>query len=430
MFNCKSVVHRRTGRSSCRSKRQPWSSWTSRPRWPPPSGNARRALSCGWISDPERAVTRLSWAEGGPFGVSLGRCRGVPKHDKQALLLGRSVIDHGRREGVDETSIQGHVGSMAIPEQPSAGSAAPQPSPGTPEVSAQTEETAARGGKTEPGAGSGGTELAELRRRVAALEAEHARLLAGYAANIETENARLRFITPPVVPEEAVEPSGEPLSPPYLGRALVAIEDHLADMERFVAIGDDAAARQSKVAAVLRACSTLRRLCCDDDFVNMLITMQEQATQQDKDISLVVAGTLPPQVSGAPSNATFRDAEIQLLKLAGLPEMLAQTHVDGAIAAYHADPVGSQNRIKNTMILLGDLRQLRDASCLTADLLSQGIRNERSRQRWKKLLTFGLGGTVIVAVNGVGTALLGPAGVAASGAIGSAAVGVAVQLVS
>lgn len=82
------------------------------------------------------------------------------------------------------------------------------------------------------------------------------------------------------------------------------------------------------------------------------------------------------------------------------------------------------------MMFLDGLRQLRDASCLTADLLAQGIRHERSRQRWKKLLTFGLGGTVIVAVNGIGTALLGPAGVAASAAIGSAAVGVAVQLVS
>ena len=80
------------------------------------------------------------------------------------------------------------------------------------------------------------------------------------------------------------------------------------------------------------------------------------------------------------------------------------------------------------MTFLDDLRQLRDASCQSADLLGQGIRRQQSRQRWKKLLTFGLGGTIIVVANGAGTALLGPIGVAASGAIGSAAVGVAAQL--
>jgi hypothetical protein len=201
-------------------------------------------------------------------------------------------------------------------------------------------------------------------------------------------------------------------------------------MERFAATGDDVAARQAKVAAAGRACSVLKRLCDDDDFNNMLMSIQEHVKQQGTNVSAVVAGTLPPSVPGTPSNPLFRDVEIQLLQFAGLPQPLAQIHVDGAIDAYNADPNGWQSRIENPLIFLGDLRQLRDASCLTVDVLSQGIRHERSRQRWKKLLTFGLGGTVIVAINGIGTAVLGPAGVAASAAIGSAALGVAVQLVS
>jgi hypothetical protein len=265
---------------------------------------------------------------------------------------------------------------------------------------------------------------------VAALEAEHAQLLAGHAANMESEIARLRSVTLPAVSEEAAEESRQPLTPSYLGRALVAIEDHLADMERFVAIGDEAAARQSKVAAALRSCSTLQRLCGDDDFHGMLMTMQEQVAQHEAAIPNVIAGTLQLATAGASSIATFYDAEIQLLQLAGLPQLLAQTHIAGATAEYYLQPSGWQDRVKNPMKFLADLRQLRDASCLTADLLSQGIRHERSRQRWKKLLTFGLGGMVIVTANGVGTALLGPAGVAASAAIGSAAVGAAVQLVS
>jgi hypothetical protein len=214
------------------------------------------------------------------------------------------------------------------------------------------------------------------------------------------------------------------LPPLTLGRALVAIEDHLADMERFAATGDDAAARESKIAAVLRACSTLRRLCDYDDFYHVLSTMQEHVMNQ--------ANSIPGQVSGPGTvgYGTFRDVEVQLLQLAGLPGVLAQTHVDAAITAYQENPTGAQDRLRNPMTFLGDLRQMRDTTCLTADLLSQGIRQERSRQRWKKLLTFGLGGTLIVAVNSVGTVLLGPAGVAASGAIGSAAVGIAVQLIS
>jgi hypothetical protein len=109
---------------------------------------------------------------------------------------------------------------------------------------------------------------------------------------------------------------------------------------------------------------------------------------------------------------------------------LAQTHVDQAIAAYQENQTAAYDLMRNPMKFLDDLRQLRDLSCQTADLLSQGIRREQSRQRWKKILTFGLGGTVIVVVNSVGTAVLGPIGVAASGAIGSAAVGVAAQLLS
>jgi hypothetical protein len=181
------------------------------------------------------------------------------------------------------------------------------------------------------------------------------------------------------------------------------------------------------LAAVLldaagRACSTLRRLCDDDDFHHVLMNMQEQLTQQpEPSISGWISGTPAP---------SFRDLEVDLLQLAGLPVTLAQTHVDQAIAAYQENQTAAYDLMRNPMKFLDDLRQLRDLSCQTADLLSQGIRREQSRQRWKKILTFGLGGTVIVVVNSVGTAVLGPIGVAASGAIGSAAVGVAAQLLS
>ena len=238
---------------------------------------------------------------------------------------------------------------------------------------------------------------------------------------MENEIARLRSIDLQAFSGQPAEPRGELLTPPYLTGALTAIEDHLADMERFAATGEEAAARQAKLAAAMRACSVLKRLCDDDGFHQTLITMQEHGTQQTDN-------SIQNHISGKAGQASFRDVEVQLLQLSGLPEHLAQTHVDEAIAAYWANPTGAVTRMRNPMTFLDDLRQLRDASCQSADLLAQGIRRRQSRQRWKKLLTFGLGGTVIVVANGAGTALLGPIGVAASGAIGSAAVGVAAQL--
>jgi hypothetical protein len=295
-----------------------------------------------------------------------------------------------------------------------------RPAPG---ASAQAGEAAACGGGTEPSAGEVSSDLTALRRRVAALETEHARLLAGYAEVMESEIARLRSINMPTVSGREAEPRREPLTPSYLGRALTAIENDLANMETSIAIGDEAAARRSKVMAAKRSCLVLGQLCDDDDFNQVLLTMQVNIGQQEPFIASHISGTPADQVP-------FRELEIQLLELAGLPEILAAKHVDNALAAYWADSTGALDRMRNPMIFMRDLRSLRDVSCQTADLLSQGLRKEQSRQRWRKLLTYGLGGTVIVVANSIGTALLGPVGVAASGALGSAAVGAAASLLS
>jgi hypothetical protein len=277
-----------------------------------------------------------------------------------------------------------------------------------------------------PGQCADATAFAELSSRVAALEAEQARRLANDAASADAQVAQLPSPAGKKVPESFEEP----LTPPYLARALVAIEDHMADMERFVAVGDDAAARMSKLAAASRACSALKRVCDDDDFHRLLVAMQLQASEHHSNIPNTVHGKLTvPGPVGAPNQSTvdFRDLEIQLLAIAGLPALHAQALVDGAMGAYDDQQSGWYSRLTNPMAFLADLRRLRDASCLTADLLAQGIRSKPARQRWKKVLTFGVGGVLIVAVNGLGTVLLGPVGAATSGAIGSAAIGIAVQ---
>jgi hypothetical protein len=112
----------------------------------------------------------------------------------------------------------------------------------------------------EPSAGEVSSDLTELRSRVIALETEHARLLAGYAEVMESEIARLRSVNLSAVSDLDTEPRREPLTPSYLGRALTAIENDLANMETSIATGDEAAARRSKVMAAQRSCSILGRL--------------------------------------------------------------------------------------------------------------------------------------------------------------------------
>jgi hypothetical protein len=106
---------------------------------------------------------------------------------------------------------------METSQEPTKGPAPSRSSPASSEASAQAEQTAACGGRAESGAGSHSPEITALRDRVAALEAEHARLLAGYAANMESEIARLRSFTPQSISAEASELRRKPLAPPTSG---------------------------------------------------------------------------------------------------------------------------------------------------------------------------------------------------------------------
>lgn len=275
------------------------------------------------------------------------------------------------------------------------------------------------------------SELAELNRRVAGLE---------------LEVTRLRPATAEAASTESVTASLAPLMPPYIAQAVVAVEGHLADMERFVATGNEIAAQQSRIAAAMRCCTALRRICDDDNFLEVLMSMRDL-------VSVPPAANLTPRVDanrrsgtqasffsfgevddiitgGILRNSSFRELEVQILRIAGLPEILADAHVDAAIDAYRRNPVVAFERLQDPMVFLTSLRSLREASCLSADFLLESIRQQQTRQRYKKLVTFGLSGTLIVAANSVATALLGPIGVAASGAIGSAAVGVAAQFLA
>ena len=268
-----------------------------------------------------------------------------------------------------------------------------------------------------------------LRARVAELEAENTRLLERYATSLEQENRRIRDTM------SAESGDGSDLTNAMeidtgiarrvsvtaaaLARDLTSVEDQLAEVDRLVAVDDRRGAAMARVAAARRACRAFTRVCDDADVRQRMMEVQAHASALPARLALSDIG-IP--------FGDFRSAEIAVLELVGLTRDLAEKHVDAAIAAFEGRQPPAAARSQDPSSMLNDLRALRDATCQGADVLALGVRREASRARWRKILTYGLGGTVIVAANGLGTALLGPAGVAASQAVGSAAVGVAAAL--
>lgn len=274
-----------------------------------------------------------------------------------------------------------------------------------------------------------GDAIDALHARVADLEAENVRLLARYAASLEAENRRIRDTvigesTGGWGPADAADVAASevrrtPLTAATLARDLTRVEDQLAEVDRLVAVDDTRGAAKARVAAATLACKAFTRVCDDADFRQRMMELQVHASQ------------LPPGGPNLSDMSTpfsdFRSAEVAVLELVGLTRELAEKHVEVAIAAFESNRPSAAHQ-PDPRSLLDDLRELRDATCQGADMLALGIRRDASRARWRKILTYGLGGIVIVTANGLGAALLGPVGVAASQVIGSAAVGVAATL--
>jgi hypothetical protein len=247
-----------------------------------------------------------------------------------------------------------------------------------------------------------------LRARVADLEAENVRLLEQYAASLEAENRRIRdtMSAKTIDGSDATDmtPGGEAgrvsLTAAALARDLTRVEDQLAEVDRLVAVDDNRSAAKARVAAATLACKAFTRVCDDADFRQRMMELQAHASQ------------LPPGGPNLSDISTlfsdFRSAEVAVLELVGMTRELAEKHVDAAIAAFESGRSPDAQRQQDPRLLLDDLRALRDATCQGADILALGVRRETSRARWRTILTYGLGGTVIVAANGLGTALLGP----------------------
>jgi hypothetical protein len=306
---------------------------------------------------------------------------------------------------------------------------------------------------TEPGSKSGSpanyppggdvdtkSALEEMAHRVGDLERGYTRLL-------ETENDRLRAalqssLAPrPVAPapRETADLEGSSAAlhmPAYLATAVVEVERRCDEMEMYARLEDWAAARSAKLGAANIACRTLRRVSKDGEFAAQLRQLSAHARECEQQVLSAVPASGGPSAAATPAAAAvtnnnpewpaFLEKEVELLQLVGLTHELAQEHVSRGREAFMTDPKAHLAKAQNPEQFMDLLEMLGDEVCLTADVVALGIRSAKSRQRWKKILVNGVGGTLILGANAGATVLLGPLGVAISGGLGSAAVGVAV----
>ena len=126
----------------------------------------------------------------------------------------------------------------------------------------------------------------------------------------------------------------------------------------------------------------------------------------------------------------FLAKETEILQILGMSAEMAKAHISIGHEAYAVDPKQHLAMAQTPEQFMALLEMLRDDVCTSADAIALGIRHEKSRKRWKKVLVNGISGTLVVGANAAGTVLLGPLGVAISGALGSAAVAVAVEAVN
>jgi len=280
--------------------------------------------------------------------------------------------------------------------------------------------------------------LDALERRVAALERERELLMERYARKLELDNEQLRavlgtgpdFASPPgpvnaVAPNwpapDMAEAAAPGLTSPSatLARVLARVESQVDDVERLAAAGESASAVHIALQATRRSAAALQATLADAELRENLVTLMTPDAEPPP----------PPSISsylvplGGNANVPFRVAEIAVLQLAGLHRSLATKHVDAAITEYEQFvPPRSSVDLRQ---VLDQIEAAERSIAQTATILPLVISQPPQRLRWRKLVTYGLGGTLIVAANAGAATILGPVAAAVSAAVGSAALGAA-----
>jgi DNA-binding FrmR family transcriptional regulator len=202
-----------------------------------------------------------------------------------------------------------------------------------------------------------------------------------------------------------------------LARVLDGVEGQVDDVERRAAAGELASAVDTALQVTRRSAAALRATLADAELREHLVTSMTP-----------LAPPLPPPsiqnyaiTVGGNESVPFRVAEIAVLQMAGLRRSLAEKHVDAAIAEQLA-PLRSSVDLHQ---VLDRIEAVERAVAHAETVLPFVINRPPQRLKWRKLVTYGLGGTLIVAANAGAAVVLGPVAVAVSAAVGSAAVGAA-----
>ncbi len=279
--------------------------------------------------------------------------------------------------------------------------------------------------------------LGALERRVAALEREREMLMERYARQLEFDNEQLRALlgsgpdvasspgsSTDAVPSSGAAPDLAAAAAPasaaaMLARILGGVEGQVDDVERLAAAGELASAVDTALQVTRRSAAALRATVADAELRENLVTSM---TPLDSPLP-------PPSIQnyaitvGGNESVTFRVAEIAVLQMAGLRRSLAEKHVDAAIAEYEqlAPPRSSVDLHQ----VLDRIEAVQHAVAHAETVLPFVINQPPQRLKWRKLVTYGLGGTLIVAANAGAAVVLGPVAAAVSAAVGSAALGAA-----
>jgi hypothetical protein len=261
-------------------------------------------------------------------------------------------------------------------------------------------------------------------------------LMERYARQLEFDNEQLRaqlgrgsdVASSPRPPTDAVPSSGAiadmaaasaSASAAMLARVLGEVESEVDDVERLAAAGEQASAVDTALQVTRRSAVALRATVTDAELRENLVTSM---TSFDSPLPTPSIQNYAITVGGNES-VTFRVAEIAILQMAGLRRSLAEKHVDAAISEYEQlAPPRSSIGLRQ---ILDRIEAVERAVAHAETVLPFVISQPPQRLKWRKLVTYGLGGTLIVAANAGAAVILGPVAAAVSAAVGSAAIGAA-----
>jgi hypothetical protein len=265
------------------------------------------------------------------------------------------------------------------------------------------------------------SQLRERDRRIAELQDEARRAVEQEAQRLRDEltaaREELKRASASAGSTEPVEEFREELEqqapsrvalPASVASAYVEIASHLDQAEDSERLGQIQQALAARAVAASRACRVLTQLCRDDQFLEKLEAVGEPAGRD---------AAKSRRLLEEDKFGEFRQKEVELLTTAGLSPRYADELIDVCRSAFLETADSGQTE---PILGLQQLEQLREATCDAATGLFRKARQRVRRRRFRIVFVGGIGGTLLVIANVSASALITPAGAAASSALGGA----------